>query len=361
MKTARVCDRGVPEAFCLSQCLIRPAASLRPRRAGSRGRAPRPRPSGGAGVVVARDRVEQLGSDLVVQRRRRGPRSAAGRDGRGRAAGPPRSARNTGAAPSSTVRPTSWRSAAASEQVRAQARVELRGLAAERRHADRVLEQPARIGVVAVWRRRQRRAAASQSFVADEATRRPPAGLGGPPRRRGTPGSRPARRRRAGAPERASAGSAFGRSRANARRAEAGRGTARPGRAREPRRPRRTCRPAARRRSRRAPRSGRSGRRARARGTASPPSCAAAACARPRRRPRRRGPRRARRSRSPAESRLEHGWYAPARGPGQAVSRPPLRRARRPLEIARRASVRRHLAGRARAAPRRAARTTSST
>jgi uncharacterized protein (DUF1015 family) len=42
------------------------------------------------------------------------------------------------------------------QQVAAQPRMKLRRLAAERRHADRVLEQPARIRVVAVDRRRQR-------------------------------------------------------------------------------------------------------------------------------------------------------------------------------------------------------------
>ena len=59
-------------------------------------------------------------------------------------------------APSSSVRPTSWTSAAASEQVAAQPRMELRRLAAERRHADGVLEQAAGVGVVVVRRRRER-------------------------------------------------------------------------------------------------------------------------------------------------------------------------------------------------------------
>ena len=42
------------------------------------------------------------------------------------------------------------------EQLAAQARMELRRLAAERRDADRVLEQPAGVGVVVVGRRRIR-------------------------------------------------------------------------------------------------------------------------------------------------------------------------------------------------------------
>ena len=42
------------------------------------------------------------------------------------------------------------------QQVGSQPRMQLRGLAAERRHADRVLEQPARVGVVVVRRRRVR-------------------------------------------------------------------------------------------------------------------------------------------------------------------------------------------------------------
>ena len=46
------------------------------------------------------------------------------------------------------VRPTSCRSAAASEEVGAEARVELRGLPAERGHGDGVLEQAAGPGVV---------------------------------------------------------------------------------------------------------------------------------------------------------------------------------------------------------------------
>ena len=41
------------------------------------------------------------------------------------------------------------------QEIRAEARMELHRLAAERRHADRVLEQPARIAVMAVPTRRR--------------------------------------------------------------------------------------------------------------------------------------------------------------------------------------------------------------
>ena len=107
---------------------------------------------------------------VVVRRRRRGaaprarrpraappaPRSAAARGGRGRAGAPPPSAGTSAPAAARRVRPTSWRSAAASEQVGAEPRMELAELAADRRDADRVLEQAAGVDVVAVRRGRQR-------------------------------------------------------------------------------------------------------------------------------------------------------------------------------------------------------------
>ena len=62
---------------------------------------------------------------------------------------------------SSTVRPTSWTSAAASTSSAAKPRVELGGLAAERRYSDRVLEQPAGIGMVVFGRGRRCRKVAS--------------------------------------------------------------------------------------------------------------------------------------------------------------------------------------------------------
>src|SRR5262245_59051992 len=54
------------------------------------------------------------------------------------------------------------------EQVGAQALVELRELAADRRDTDRVLEEPAGVAVVAVDRRGQRAEARAQLVVADE-------------------------------------------------------------------------------------------------------------------------------------------------------------------------------------------------
>ena len=249
--------------------------------------------AGGAAVVVAGDRVQQLRAHCGIERRRRAPRSAAGRGGRGRAAGPPRSAGTPAPRPSSRVRPTSWSERGREQQVGAQARVELRGLAAERRDADRVLEQAARVGVVRLGgRERAERGASCES--SDEAAhdrRASPACEISAARNSRKPSSSSASRRSLGVEL---AGIGVGRlERAHVELEPVA--EARRGRARAPRRPRRSGRRAARRRSRPAPRSGRSGRRARARGTARPSSSAAAACARPRRRPRRRGPRRARR------------------------------------------------------------------
>ena len=68
-------------------------------------------------VVVTRDRVQELGEDGGVEVARRAPRSSAARGGRGRGGDPPRSGGTPGPAPSSPMRPTSCRSAAASEEV----------------------------------------------------------------------------------------------------------------------------------------------------------------------------------------------------------------------------------------------------
>ena len=108
-----------------------------------------------AGVVVRGDRVQQLPPAR--------PRPSSSRR-RPRCTWPssvPSSVgRKAGGGPSSRVRPTSCTSAAASEQVGAQARVQLRQLAADRRDADGVLEQPAGVRVMPLRRRRDRRAAA---------------------------------------------------------------------------------------------------------------------------------------------------------------------------------------------------------
>jgi hypothetical protein len=53
------------------------------------------------------------------------------------------------------------------DQIRTQSRVELRGLAAQGRHTDGVLEQPARVGVVCL-RRRQASQRRPQRLVRDE-------------------------------------------------------------------------------------------------------------------------------------------------------------------------------------------------
>ena len=83
------------------------------------------------------------------------------------------------------------------QQIGAQARVELRRLATDRRDADGVLEQAARVGVVSVGRRGACRRAARP-----RAPREPsPRDRRARPRRRGTPESRPARRCRAVQPE----------------------------------------------------------------------------------------------------------------------------------------------------------------
>ena len=154
------------------------------------------------------------------------------------------------------------------QEVGAQARVELRRLAAERRDADGVLEQAARVGVVAVGRRRAARAASAVRRAPRATVARRPGCVSSAARNSRKPSSSSASRRIAGASE---AGSTSAPPRSSARRAAAGRGSARRGRARAPRRPRRSARRAARRRSRPVPRCGRSGRRARARGTARRP------------------------------------------------------------------------------------------
>ena len=147
------------------------------------------------------------------------------------------------------------------QQVGAQPRVQLRGLARQRRHADRVLEQAARVGVVRLGGRQlpqRRRISASPRSRATTAAR---PGCETSPR--GTRESRRARRRRG-------ASAARGRPdrrrppRPSGSRAAAGRRSSRRARARARRRPRQSARRAARRRSRSGPRSVRSGRRARA-------------------------------------------------------------------------------------------------
>src|SRR5919201_5477502 len=54
------------------------------------------------------------------------------------------------------------------QEIGTEPRMKLRRLAAERRHADRVLEQPARIAVMAVRRGRQRAESAANLRVVEE-------------------------------------------------------------------------------------------------------------------------------------------------------------------------------------------------
>ena len=229
--------------------------------------------------------------------------------------------------------------------------MELRRLAAERRDADRVLEQAARVRVVVVRRCRIR----GELAVGEHGAHR----------------RREARVRQLAGEELEEALQLLGvapRGRRQARGVDVGRGLERAHVELEPvAEPldaaehahrvalARSARRAARRRSRPAPRSGRTGRRARARGTARRPSSAASASSSPRRRPRRRGPPRGRRS--------------PARVYGRVRPCPASRRFARSGTTRRspgrsrpdRAAVRRDRRRGPCRVPRRAARTTSST
>ena len=165
------------------------------------------------------------------------------------------------------------------EQIAAQTRMELGELAADRRHADRVLEQAARVRVVPVDRRRELSERLPNRLVSDDrAHGRLQPGVGDlageeveealelVEHRAGR--SAPARPDPSPPPARSSG-----------RRAAACSGTARPARERGRRRLPQNVRPGGRRRARREPRCARSGPRARARGSPSPNACAAAACA----------------------------------------------------------------------------------
>ena len=168
------------------------------------------------------------------------------------------------------------------QQIGAQPRVELRGLARQRRDADRVLEQAARVGVMRLGGRQLPQRLPDLAVAEEAPDDRSQAGMR-QLRRRGTRGSRPARRRR-GASAARGRPDPRRRPRPSGSRAGAGCRSSRRGRARARRRPRRSGRPAARRPSRSAPRSGRSSRPARASGTARPFGSSAAACGRRRRR-----------------------------------------------------------------------------
>ena len=193
------------------------------------------------------------------------------------------------------------------EQVAAQARVQLRRLAAEGGHADCVFEEAARGGVMAVGGGGQASQLTSKVHVVDE-----------------TGGSRTqsrvrdlAREELEEAVELVGVSSQRGQARrdpgprqarASAHRAEACRGRGRPGRGRARRHLQRSANRVAPRRSRPWPRCDRSGRRAPEPGTARRPWCVDAPSSQPRRRPRRPGPAPARQSRTRLESRSRNGW-----------------------------------------------------
>ena len=182
---------------------------------------------------------------------------------------PSRVGRERGPRSSSRVRPTSWRRAAASEEVGAESRVDAGGLAAERCHVDRVLEQAARVAVVPCGRGGQAAKPLAQRRVreqaVDDGSQPRVVNLGGQELEEAVElvevaagggherGRRPRPRARAPAP-----------------RAGGGRGTARRARARGPRRPPRSAGRSARRRPTPGRRAGRSDRRARARGRGRP-------------------------------------------------------------------------------------------
>ena len=99
-----------------------------------------PRPCWRRAVVIARRR--RAGAPCAPRPRAAppAPRSAAARGGHGRADAPPRSAGRSVPGRSSSVRPTSWRSAAASSRSALRRGWSCAELAADGRHADRVLE-----------------------------------------------------------------------------------------------------------------------------------------------------------------------------------------------------------------------------
>ena len=177
-----------------------------------------------AAVVVRRDRVEELGEHLrldagaplldepepemdvteqraLLRRPERRPATELARRGRRRGA------------------------ARREEEVGAQPGVELRRLAAERRDADRVLEQPARVTVMALGAgRREDPRSRPDGVVASSPRVSAAEPRVGDLRRRGTRGTPRARRRRGGAPARARPGRRPP-PRASARGAEAARRT----------------------------------------------------------------------------------------------------------------------------------------
>ena len=132
----------------------------------------------GTRVVVRRRSRAGARRAARCRGRRRAPRRGAGRGGRGREGRLPASAGRAARAPSSTRPAEVVEERRREQQVGAQPRMQLRRLAAQRRDADRVLEQAARVGVVPVLRRRQLAQARAQRSVrrrSASTTRRSPA------------------------------------------------------------------------------------------------------------------------------------------------------------------------------------------
>ena len=256
----------------------RRAGSPPGRRAGSRGRAPPPRrcaPPGGRGGRRPRGGARP-------GRRRRGSRRSLLDQPQPEMDVPEQTTllglAERRPAPELDRSPDVVQERGGEQQVVAQARVELRRLAAQRRDADRVLEQPAGVAVVPVGAGGRQRAQAprgspsSARMPVATAASRGWADLAGEELEKAVElvGVAPQRRRQL-ARDRCRA-----RPRPPAPAPGACRRTAPRARARARRRPRRSGRRAARRRPRSAPRSARSGRRARARDTARRSSSAAA-------------------------------------------------------------------------------------
>ena len=147
----------------------------------------------GAHVVVHGDAVEELCALRRVE-----PSACSSISRRPRCTWPssrPSSVgANAGPRPSSTRPSDVVEERSCEQQVAAQPRMELRRLAAERRDADRVLEQPAGVRVVAVRRRRIRRQVARRASTAPTVARSPACDTSATRNSRNPPSSSPSRR-----------------------------------------------------------------------------------------------------------------------------------------------------------------------
>ena len=185
--------------------LGRRGGSRRPRRAGSRGRARPPRRCGrrarrgarrrSAGAPRAARRVERPRARSSIRRRPRWTWPSSRPSSVGAKAGPRAELERAADVVHERRR---------EQQVAAQPRMQLGGLAAERRDADRVLEQAAGVGVVAVGRGRERGEVAVGEHRAARSRDSPGCD---DLARRGTRGSRRARPRRGASSASATPGS----------------------------------------------------------------------------------------------------------------------------------------------------------